>query len=258
MRRKYKNPPINEVVIGVYFSDAILAMRAEHAGLFWSCIQKEFPDATQNVPIGSDIGISAPGEVFPMPRFWFTSSEGAYLIQVQRNAFILNWRKTDNAYPHYEDVKEMFDEWFGKFCNFCERQFGIGQLAIARCELNYVNLIGASPLRTFADTNKVIPSFHPLSIGPDKSVRGFSLTYEYPIASDLSLTVLMQTRKNQQSGDDVLYIELRTGGELQAQTSASRTGWFERAHDAIGDAFNALTSETVQKEHWQFMSEETQ
>jgi uncharacterized protein (TIGR04255 family) len=259
MRRKYKHPPVNEVVIGVYFADPILAMRAEHVGLFWSSIEGHFPEVAQHVPIGG-IDIAAPDEVFPMPRFWFTSSDGVYLIQVQRNAFILNWRKKDSIYPHYEDVKAQFDKWFGAFCDFCKRQFGIGRLGIARCELNYVNLIDRVPnrFRTFADTEKIIPSFRPLSIGPDRTVRGFALTYEYPIASDLALTIIVQSRKSLQSGEDVLYIELRTGGELQAQANASRAGWFERAHDAIGDAFNAMTSETIQKEHWQFMTDETQ
>lgn len=259
MRRKYKNPPVNEVVIGVYFNDPILAMRAEHVGLFWSSIASEFPEASQNVPIGGEIDISATGEIFPMPRFWFTSNDGAYLIQVQRNAFLLNWRRQDRAYPHFEDVKARFDEWFGVFGAFCKQQFGLGKLDIARCELNYVNLIGAlSPqFLSFADTEKVIPSYQPLSIGADRSVRGFSLTYEYPIASDLALTVIMQSRKNQNTDEDVLYLELRTGGELQAQTDASRDGWFERAHDAIGDAFNALTSETLQKEHWRLVTEES-
>jgi uncharacterized protein (TIGR04255 family) len=257
MRRKYRNPPINEVVIGVYFADPILAMRAEHIGLFWSGIKEDFPEVKQNVPIGN-IDIPAPEEIFPLPRFWFTSRDGAYLIQVQRNAFLLNWRKKDSAYPHYEEVKTKFDEFFELFRSFCERQFGIARLGIARCELNYVNLIGPPPLRTFADTERVIPSFQPLSIGSGRTVRGFSLTYEYPIASDLALTLIFQTRKNQQSGEDVLYLELRTGGALQAQSEDSRTVWFERAHDAIGDAFNTLTSDQVQKEHWQFMTEESQ
>lgn len=259
MRRKYKHPPINEVVIGVYFKDPILAMRAEHVGLFWAMIRDEFPESAQNVPIGAEIDIPAIGEVFPLPRFWFTSKDGSYLIQVQRNAFLLNWRQAGDDYPHYEAVKASFDQWLSVFTGFCERQFGIGKLDIARCELNYVNLIGpVSPqFRTFADTEKVIPSYGPLSIGPDRPARAFSLTYDYPISSDLALMVIMQSRKNQQSGEDVLYLELRTGGELQAQTDASRNGWFERAHDAIGDAFNALTSETLQKEHWRFMTEES-
>ncbi|MBB5224513.1 uncharacterized protein (TIGR04255 family) [Amaricoccus macauensis] len=260
MRRKYKHPPVNEVVIGVYFKDPILAMRAEHVGLFWSVIKDDFPEAAQNVPIGAEIDISASGEVFPLPRFWFMSENGIYLIQVQRNAFLLNWRQGGDAYPHYEAVKASFDRWLGVFMGFCERQFGIARLDIARCELNYVNLIGPVPplFLTFADTEKAIPSYRALSIGPDRPARAFSLTYEYPIASDLALTVIMQSRKNQQSGEDVIYLELRTGGELQAQTDASLSGWFERAHDAIGDAFNALTSETLQKEHWRFMTEESQ
>lgn len=260
MRQKYKHPPINEVVIGVYFNP-ILAMRAEHVGHFWSGIKNDFPDVTQNVPIGGEgIDISVLGEVFPLPRFWFTSPDEAYLIQVQRNAFLLNWRKREGIYPHYEDVKAQFDQWFGVFSAFCEREFGLAKLEIARCELNYINLIGPLPpqFRSFADTQRVIPSYQPLSIGPDRHARGFSVFYDYLIASDLNLAINMQSRKNQQSDEDLLYLEIRAGGELQAQTDASRTGWFERAHDAIGDAFNALTSATLQKEHWQFMVEGSQ
>lgn len=253
MRRKYKNPPVNEVVIGVYFKDPILAMRAEHVGLFWSTIRRDFPLAQQSIPIG-DVDIAVEGEVFPLPRFWFMAEDEVYLLQLQRNAFLLNWRRREEAYPHYEPVKEKFDSLLTIFEKFCADQFGIGSLEIARCELNYINIIEAdgAHFRSFADTQDVIPSFRPLSIAPDKPVRGFSIACEYPIASDLSLTVNVQSRKNQKTDDDVLYLELRTAGGLQAQTDNSRNGWFERAHDAIGDAFNALTSPTIQSEQWRF------
>jgi hypothetical protein len=34
-RREYKNPPINELVLGLYFDRHILPFRSEHVGLFW-------------------------------------------------------------------------------------------------------------------------------------------------------------------------------------------------------------------------------
>jgi hypothetical protein len=47
-------------------------------------------------------------EQFPTPRFWFEAADGITLIQLQKNAFIFNWRKRDNDYPHFEAVKAAF------------------------------------------------------------------------------------------------------------------------------------------------------
>jgi hypothetical protein len=43
MRREYKNPPVNELVVGVYFAKPLLSMRAEHIGIFWKRLDKDFP-----------------------------------------------------------------------------------------------------------------------------------------------------------------------------------------------------------------------
>jgi hypothetical protein len=48
---------------------------------------------SQQPPIGSII--DGPGEVFPLPRFWFVAKDEATLLQVQKNAFLFNWRKND-------------------------------------------------------------------------------------------------------------------------------------------------------------------
>jgi uncharacterized protein (TIGR04255 family) len=244
--------------MGVYFSSPILAMRAEHIGLFWAQIADVFPEVSQTIPLGN-IDVQVEGEIFPLPRFWFIAEDNVYLLQVQRNAFILNWRKQESEYPHYEQVKSTFDRYFALFGEFCEKKL-LGDLNIARCELNYINIIETSPkhFNSYMDTDRIVPSYSPLTIERDRSPRAFSLTYEYPIASDLTLTVIMQTRKTQKTNEDILYLELRTAGGLQAQTASARDGWFERAHDAIGSAFNSLTSEKMQKEHWQFVTEEGQ
>jgi uncharacterized protein (TIGR04255 family) len=96
MTVKFRNPPINELVIGVYFTRDLHALRAEHVGLFWSSIRPEFP-TTQQQPIvvppiipsaaGVTMEFGAPGELFPMPRFWIESADR---LQIQRNAFLFN------------------------------------------------------------------------------------------------------------------------------------------------------------------------
>jgi hypothetical protein len=48
---KFKFPPINELVIGVYFNTPLLGLRAEHIGLFWHGIRDAFPKVSQTGPI---------------------------------------------------------------------------------------------------------------------------------------------------------------------------------------------------------------
>jgi hypothetical protein len=40
MSVKFKNPPINELVIGVYFDGEVPSLRSEHIGLFWGEVKK--------------------------------------------------------------------------------------------------------------------------------------------------------------------------------------------------------------------------
>jgi uncharacterized protein (TIGR04255 family) len=47
MTIKFKNPPVTEVVIGVYFSTPIFKLKAEHIGLFWNSLRKKFPQIQQ-------------------------------------------------------------------------------------------------------------------------------------------------------------------------------------------------------------------
>jgi hypothetical protein len=56
MTVKFRNPPINELVIGVYFSRELEGLRAEHVGLFWSTIRAEFPTIQQQPVIVPPLG----------------------------------------------------------------------------------------------------------------------------------------------------------------------------------------------------------
>ena len=50
----------------------------------------------------------------PAPRFWFVNESGNELVQVQRDRFIRNWRKTEGqpGYPSYDNLREAFaDDW---------------------------------------------------------------------------------------------------------------------------------------------------
>src|SRR5690348_16675603 len=112
-RTKFTNPPITELVIGL-FHLPLEGLRVQHIGSYWDRIRNNYPLCTQQPPIQVPDAAPAaafaqmPDETFPLPRFWFHNTTHPTLIQVQRNAFMFNWRLLpslpNNEYPHYETV----------------------------------------------------------------------------------------------------------------------------------------------------------
>jgi uncharacterized protein (TIGR04255 family) len=112
-RIKFANPPINELVVALYHLP-IADLKAQHIGMYWNRIRERYPQCQQQpiiVPRPSDTKPfqEVSGEIFPLPRFWFFRDSHPTLIQIQRNAFVLNWRRgAANEYPHYETVVQDF------------------------------------------------------------------------------------------------------------------------------------------------------
>lgn len=114
----FDNPPINEVVIATYFAPPLAALRSEHIGLLWQEIRDDFPSVRQRLPTAPLVPLPiAPedAEVFPMPRYWFIAGDSINLIQVQKDALMLNWRRQDMDYPGYTRVKPAFDKYYTVF-----------------------------------------------------------------------------------------------------------------------------------------------
>ena len=70
MREKLSHPPVNELIIGVYFNPPMLDVYTYHIGIFWEKLRNRYPRVEQRDPIGN-LFIEVPNEMFPMPRFWF-------------------------------------------------------------------------------------------------------------------------------------------------------------------------------------------
>lgn len=249
MNPKFLSPPINELVIGVYFKEPILGFRAEHVGLFWSNLRTRYPQCSQQVPLGG-LDIEGGGDVFPLPRFWFASENGDLLLQLQRNALLLNWRKREKAYPHYDAVKGEFNRVKAELDSFVRSTLAVELPSVAQCELAYINLFEDQEyFRDFADTKNVIPSFQPLSI-TGKAVKGFQLNYVYETAADIRVFVSIQSRLNPASNKEVLYLELKAASVLKEDSALGFDMWFDRAHEVIGEMFSDMTDRDIQLHHW--------
>ncbi len=255
MKVRFHNPPINELVIATYFNPPLFTLRNEHIGLFWSRIRDEFPAVEQQAPVGGAEAFEhIGGEFFPMPRFWFVAEDNVNLIQLQKNAFMLNWRRRDAQYPHFaENLKPVFDKYFRVFEDFAREDAGVQDIKIDLCELTYINTIDVCEYwQGPQDTAKVIPSFAIPETGIESSAApAFNCTYVYVPSNDLQLRVSIRNAEvAAKPGTPVLVLEIKASGRLGQVGKSTADEWFERAHDAIIASFVGMTSEDIQRTYW--------
>ena len=254
MKTRFQNPPINEVAISIHFSPPLSALRNEHVGLFWSKIRDRFPTVEQREPTG---GVSAfsmtSGDVFPMPRFWFISEDQASLIQIQKDTFIFNWRRSDTAYPHFDEhIKPAFDKYYRVFEEFVRTDAGVQEFGIDRRTLTYHNMIEPCDYwEGRQDTVKVIPSFAVPGCGHVcNDGTAFNCRYLYRLASDLHLGVTLRSVDPPSGKLPVLVFEISAFGCPGEAGESAADLWDERAHDAIISCFMSMTSKEIQRAYW--------
>lgn len=248
----FDNPPINEVVIATHFDPPMTALRNEHIGLFWREIRDDFPSVQQRFPTVPPIlppMDTEDDEIFPMPRYWFIAGDDINLLQIQKDALMLNWRRMNANYPGYSRIKAVFDRYYTVLSDFVATEFGIG-LGITSCELTYVNVLEPSELWSASrDTERVINSFWvpdaglPLLVYPD-----FNCRFGYHVEDDLRIDIAMRSGVAvQQPNIPTLAFEIKATGQPEPRTKSRADAWFDRAHDAVGKCFLHLTTSEVQK-----------
>ncbi len=249
----FKNPPLNEVVIATYFSSPLADLRTEHIGLFWAQIRDAFPTALQRPPVPME-DITAGTEVFPTPRYWFVSQDDASLLQVQKSAFMFNWRRRADAYPRFRIIKPQFDRYYDLFADFVRTDLGASEPTVDLCELTYINAIHrcdfwAGP----PDTPKVLPAFSLLLPGIEGfASTGFNCSFAFERANDMRLSVGVRSGLTVDEPIlPILLIEIKATAKLSAAAKPDVDGWFDRAHMTVMDCFLSITDRTIQNEYWQ-------
>ena len=251
MARKYEKPPIDELIISAYFDPPLTGLRAEHIGLFWSEIRGDFPSVQQQPPTDGSFE-AVPGEIFPLPRFWFVGTDDQNLLQIQRGSFFCNWRRRDGKYPHFDSVKKSFDIYFDKFLRFYAEHVDAEPHSIKACELTYVNLIDRnSGWNSSADTRSILPHFDLADVSfSGATLVNIKCQQTFRVADNLLVHALVQPRTHAKTGEEVLYLELRAVGEPLGGAKGDADKWYDAAHEAIGSLFEAMTSDVARNEFW--------
>lgn len=248
---KYNTPPVNEMVVGVRVAP-LIRMRAEHVGLFWRRIIKEFPNSEQVSPLGNDI--MTQGEFAPMPRFWFISADKARLIQLQRDRFLYNWRKItpDSKYPSYDEIIDRFMTHYEHFRSFA-RDYDLGDPDLAESELTYLNhLDERSEWYSVSDTEKIIKGFSIIrsaDVFKDPSQINAATIFAVGEGGG-ALSVKLQTVRRRADGKAILVFELTNRGSGEAVIGQGLREWLDQAHVRIVSTFESMTDEGIQDRCW--------
>ncbi len=146
---KFDNPPLVEVALGIEF-EPLERWGIPHFGLFWGQIKNKYPHCLIKPPLASQLEVFGEAErqftmTFGAPpevRGWFINRQQTWLIQLQRERFVVNWRKipVDGDYPRFQKFLARFEEEWDQFRNFV-RDNDLGNLKPLQCELNYFNHI---------------------------------------------------------------------------------------------------------------------
>ena len=252
----FDRPPINEVVLSMFFKSPLEGFRSEHVGRFWEKIRVEYPNVQQQVPIPnvSDPAIGR-DEVIPMPRYWFIAADDAWVIQIQNNAFIFNWRRRgDNLYPGFMgSIEPSFRRLYEIFESFLTTDLALPEPTIDEYELTYTDIIEAGDYWTgLEDTSKIIPSFSNLVIDIEDAKRsGFNYAQGYDVEDDIQLSIGIISGVDQNNPERrALRLDFKAVGRFDDVRKSETDGWWKRAHDVIAQCFVEVTSEDVQYELW--------
>ncbi len=249
---KYENPPINEIVCGIRF-DSIQQLRSGHLGVLWQKFKPDFPKIEDRNFVGpvSKEDSENPDQVL-LPRIWFIHENENELIQVQRNWFLHNWRKTqpDDRYPGYEKVVENFERYLHRFQEFLTEE-NLGNLVEKEYELTYIDLIPKGQgWENLGDLEKVFPRLLSLTRQSilSNDVRSINWQTILGLPDDLGqLGIAIRSANRVSNSQQLLHIEFKA---LSNQVNQLRQAWFEAAHDIITKFFFNLVSDEIQERFW--------
>ncbi len=264
--------PVGEVICDLQFED--LGWGLLEYGRYYERIRKRYPECATKPPLAAVSEAPQGRELqfdlssVPLPRLWFSERGGPYLIQLQKDRFILNWRKLsdEEAYPHFLDSNGSEGVW-GRFVTEFAllREFqdetGREPPRPTRCELAYINhLSRGRDWESPSDVGRLLKPFascsafrfrERLALGPE--VVNLHMVFSLP-GERGHLALRSYPGKRVCDDQEMFFVELRASGPISAGASDKEiAAWFATAHSCIVLGFVDLATEEG-KLHWGYSS----
>jgi uncharacterized protein (TIGR04255 family) len=272
-RVTFATPPVNEVALSVQFQSPVL----DDVGLladYWPAIRADFPRHEKQPPLPpmQEDFARPPQSGFqfqllqapPQPRYWFLSTDGVTLVQVQSDRFALNWRqqKGDEEYPRYRVLRPEFERRYDAFLDVA-RAGGV-QPEPTWCELTYINHVDApgaaegahGPLARVLRALSRDPASSTLPPVEDTALqqRFLLLTEEGEPVGRLYLAATPAFRN--EDGAPIYVLTLVVRGRPAEPTMQGVLRFFDRGRDLIVQGFKESTTDEMHKV-WGLVESET-
>jgi uncharacterized protein (TIGR04255 family) len=268
---EYDEPPIDEIAVGLQFQP-VQSTVGELTAAYREAVRGSFPRVEYqaklppSLPVfgGAVIGPFTSGPIvatpFPKPdpfgRVWLLADDGQYLVQLQDDRFIFNWRRSQDPYPRIKGILQRFWDNFD-ILRTVAAPFAAGIL-VHQIEISYYNWIPEAEMSQFEAMRTAhssgVTSRH-LSIDPELQ----NWMGNYTVAKDGALIA----RLTVQSGGSIVRInrttqQMERGSVINFQvnapiapgsTDSDIQSIFEHARLVIVDAFDQLTTEEAH-EKW--------
>lgn len=149
----FERPPVVETVLGVSFHEVPQLDTVQLGRLWERHFAEDFPEHREAPPYDAPVerfeghvtgtGPSISLNLGQPPRRYLFSS-GTHLVQVQRDWFAFNWRKTspDGRYERYESGRQQFERCYRALDDFLAEETE-ESIQPTQCEVTYVNHIKA-------------------------------------------------------------------------------------------------------------------
>lgn len=261
---EYEQPPVIEVVIGAQFAP-ISGFLPTHLGLFWQEIRYEYPAVEVAAPLApvmerrdfrsaaemSQVEVAA---VPPLPRMFFIDETNTWLLQLQPDRFLQNWRRSsvDRQYPRFPAVRQRFLSNWVRLFEFCGRQ-KLATPEVNQLEVTYINHIEAGEgWQPAAGVSEVFRDFRWDSSDrflPVPEAIAWKASFALPEEQGrLHVSVRQAVRRTDDA--PVLLCELTAHGMPSNHQSESIAAWIDLAREWIVRGFTDITTDLVQQKHW--------
>ena len=243
----YSKPPVVEVAVGVHFLPVpglnVVELVTMHG--IWD---EQFPKIQQQPVLppvsgpGSDPILSFQFSPMAQPvRIWMLTDDDSYLVQVQNDRLILNWRKTSETgeqYPRYSTVRKVFLEVWKRFTGFVEeRRLGVVQPSFVEVTFfNRIDLISGESLATYLAT--LNSEWHV------SAQRSSAYQTEVDLLDSYGTVIGSQTINASQNSSEGHFCQLEIVSRVGSQQSSTEfiLNGLDRAHDFGVHSFDASTT----------------
>jgi uncharacterized protein (TIGR04255 family) len=257
----FERPPVVETILGVEFRP-LEGWSVVHYGLYWDSVRSAYPKVEFRPPIASGperFGKEAWTQqmVFeqidfgggsPPVRCLYIAEDGGRLVQLQKDRFMHNWRKTVKPYPRYPESRARFIESWDEFLRFLKAQ-QISMPEVVQCEVTYINHIerGQGWSKT-SDLSRVVPLINDVSHSFLPEPEIIVLDERFLIPDERGrLRVVIQPAIRNTDGQEVLQVTLTARGRPRASATEAILEWLDLGRRWVVKGFADVTSADAHK-----------